>query len=319
VLSAEDVNIAPGQCVWRTGDDPAWAAPTIDESGWLPYSAWQKSPSQPHIWIRCHTDLSPLRGSAQPTLQIRLYAAYQVFVNGSLIGSTGDLRSGHFSLNLIRNWPVPRDLPGPSTTIALRTTWRYTSSVPFGPYPTLSLLAGNLDNLRDHRSAEIVTQCTRQLIPAISFSIVGIVGVIVLGLWLNDRSRRELLLLAINCIALPPIYLNYIGTAGLLAYPAAVYFILWAIAAFTTNICRTVFFFVLAHRRVVWFMWILIASATGIHSSLQFWFLFCHPSNRSGLMLCVRTSSEPSHSLPRSLSRLRPSSPSCHGVTSRTA
>ena len=116
VLSAEDVNIAPGQCVWRTGDDPAWAAPTIDESGSLPYSAWQKSPSQPHIWIRCHTDLSPLRGSAQPTLQIRLYAAYQVFVNGSLIGSTGDLRSGHFSLNLIRNWPVPRDLPEPQST-----------------------------------------------------------------------------------------------------------------------------------------------------------------------------------------------------------
>jgi hypothetical protein len=188
-----------------------------------------------------------------------------VFVNGSLIGSAGDLRSGHFDLNLIRNWPVPRDLRGPSTTIALRTTWRYTSAVPFGSYPTLSLLAGDLDNLRDHRSAEIVTQCTRQLIPAICFCIVGIVGLIVLGLWLNDRSRRELLLLGVNCIALPPIYLNYMGIAGLFSYPAAVYFILWAVPAFTTNICRTVFFFALAQRRVVWFFWILIATATGIH------------------------------------------------------
>jgi len=264
-LFAEDVSIAPGQCVWHTGDDLAWAAPTIDESGWQRYSAWQQSPSEPQIWIRCHADLLSLQGAAQPALQIRLYAAYQVFVNGSLIGSAGDLRSGQFSLNLMRSWPVPRDLPGPFTTIALRTTWHYTSAVPFGPYPPFSLLAGNLDNLRDHRSAEIITQSTRQSIPAICFCIVGIVGLIVLGLWFNDRSRRELLLLGINCIALPPIYINYIGIAAFLSYPVGAYFMVWAIPAFTTNICRTVFFFVLARKRVPWFFWGLIATATGIH------------------------------------------------------
>src|ERR1700691_4196102 len=132
-LFAQEVNIPPGQCVWRAGDDPAWAAPTLDESGWLPWSAWQQSPPQPHIWIRCHADLSPLRDAAQPALQIRLYAAYQVFVNGKLIGSAGNLHSGRFSLDLIRNRPLPRDLSAPST-IVLRTTWRYASAVPFGPY-----------------------------------------------------------------------------------------------------------------------------------------------------------------------------------------
>jgi Stage II sporulation protein E (SpoIIE) len=264
VLFAQEVKIPPGACVWRAGDDPAWAAPTLDESGWLPYSAWPQSLAQPHIWIRCHADLSALRGVAQPALQIRLYAAYQVFVNNRLTGSAGNLQSGGFSMNLIRNWPLAGDLSG-SSTIALRTTWRYTSAVPFGPYPALSLLAGNLDNLRDHRSAAIVTQSTPFLIPALCFCIVGIVGLIVLGLWLNDRSRWELLLLGINCIALPPIYLNYLGIAGLVDYPAGVYFALWAVPAFATNICRTLFFFALAGRRVPWFFWILIAAATAIY------------------------------------------------------
>ena len=133
-------------------------------------------------------------------------------------------------MNLIRSWALPRESSGPST-IALRTTWRYTSAVPFGPYPALDLLGGNLDNLRDHRSAAIVTEARAFLIPALCFCIVGIVGLIILGLWLNDRSRYELLLLGINCIALPPIYLNYVGIAGLLAYPAGVYFTLWAVPA----------------------------------------------------------------------------------------
>ena len=263
-LFAQEVNIPSSGCVWRAGDDPGWAAPVIDESGWMPYSAWQQSPPKPHIWIRCHADLSALRGVARPALQIRLYAAYQLFVNGRLTGSAGNLESGGFSLNLIRNWPVAPEPPGPST-IVLRTTWHYTSEVPFSPYPALQVLGGDLDNLRDHRSAVIVAQSARHLIPALCFCIVGIVGLMVLGLWLNDRSRYELLLLGINCIALPPIYLNYLGISGLIEYPAAVYFILWAIPAFITNICRTVFFFTLAGRRVLWFFWVLIAAATAIH------------------------------------------------------
>lgn len=264
MLFAQEVNIPPGQCVWRAGDDPAWAAATIDETGWTPYSAWEQNPPQPHIWIRCHDDLPVLRDSPQPALQIRLYAAYQLYVNGRAVGSAGNPESGGFSMNLIRNWPLAGDLSGPST-IALRTTWRYTSAVPFGPYPGLDLLAGNLDNLRDHRSAAIVTRSAPFLIPALCFCIVGIVGLIVLGLWLNDRSRSELLLLGINCIALPPIYLNYLGIAGLINYPAGVYFALWAVPALATNICRTLFFFALAGRRVPWFFWILIATATAIY------------------------------------------------------
>jgi len=33
-LFAQSVNIEPGQCVWHAGDNLAWAAPNLDESGW---------------------------------------------------------------------------------------------------------------------------------------------------------------------------------------------------------------------------------------------------------------------------------------------
>ena len=263
-LIAQGQNIAPDRCVWHTGDDPAWAAPAFDDSTWLPYSSWQQNPPQPQIWIRCHVDLSPLRNSAQPALQVRLYAAYELFVNGNQLGAAGNLRSGQFSLDLIRNWPLPHELTGPAT-IAIRSTWRYTSVIPFGPYPSFNLLAGSLDHLRDHLSAEIISRITHPLLPAICFCIVGVVGLVVLGLWLNDRTRHELLLLGINCIVLPPIYLNYIGISVLFDYPVGVYFGLWAVPAFIANICRTLFFFVLARRRVPWFFWVLIVAATAIH------------------------------------------------------
>jgi len=30
------IAVSPRQCVWRAGDNPAWAAPNLDESGWQP-------------------------------------------------------------------------------------------------------------------------------------------------------------------------------------------------------------------------------------------------------------------------------------------
>jgi hypothetical protein len=70
------ITIAPSQCVWRAWDNPAWAAPKLDESGWLPYTQWHPDPGQTHIWIRCHADLGALRSDLSPSLQVNFYAAY---------------------------------------------------------------------------------------------------------------------------------------------------------------------------------------------------------------------------------------------------
>ena len=257
------LSISPHECVWRAGDNSTWSAPILDETAWQPYIPGQRIP-QPRLWIRCRADLSSLSQTDDPALQVQLYAAYEVYIDGHLIGASGNLRNGSFRMNLLRQWPLSRDSLHAST-IALRTNWHFTSAIPFAPYPSFEMSAGSASALRDHRSAVILANTARHLIPAVCFCIVGILGLIVLALWLNDRSRRELLLLGINCVALPPIYLNYLMAAALFAYPVSAYFIIWAVPAFLTNVCRTLFFFQLARRRVPILMWILIVLATAIH------------------------------------------------------
>ena len=40
------VTVSPQQCVWRAGDNPAWAAPNLDETGWQPYTHWKPQSGQ---------------------------------------------------------------------------------------------------------------------------------------------------------------------------------------------------------------------------------------------------------------------------------
>ncbi len=259
------ITISPQQCVWHAGDDPAWAAANLDESGWQPYTNWRLNPAEPRTWIRCHADLSSLSYVDQPALQVTLYAAYQVFADGHLIGSAGNLQNGEFTMDAVRDWPLPGRFDHPNA-IALRITQRIASTVPVGTLPPLGILAGDKPLLGDRRDAQAFTQIRARLVPSVCFSIIGILGLILLGLWVNDRSRRELLLLSLACLSLAPIYLDYFGAAALLAFSAAVYFALWSVFAAINNVVRTLFFFAIAGRRVPLLYWILMALATVAYS-----------------------------------------------------
>jgi hypothetical protein len=59
-------------------------------SAWQPYTEWKLNPREHRIWIRCRTDVSSLRTAAHPALQIDLDSAYQLFLNGKLIGSSSN-------------------------------------------------------------------------------------------------------------------------------------------------------------------------------------------------------------------------------------
>ena len=42
------ITISPQQCVWRAGDNPAWAAENLDQTGWQPFSQWKIPVLEPH-------------------------------------------------------------------------------------------------------------------------------------------------------------------------------------------------------------------------------------------------------------------------------
>src|SRR5262249_23034708 len=154
----------------------SWASVAIDETDWLPWSQWNPGSPERHIWIRCHADLSSLQRTMVPALQVQLYSAYEVYLNGHIIGSAGNLRTGDFTMNIIREWPLSEDLASPAV-IALRVTRRVASILPIGPAPQLQMFAASSNLLEDRRSTEILRRIAPRVFSTICFCVIGVLAI----------------------------------------------------------------------------------------------------------------------------------------------
>jgi sigma-B regulation protein RsbU (phosphoserine phosphatase) len=229
------------------GDNPAWAAPGLGETGWQHSAQWKLPLEEPHLWARCHADLSSLRGTAHPAVQISLDGAYQLFVNGVRVGEAGNVHTGFYSLNTIRQYPMPATaLETQPAAIALRMTFRdaiWTTS-------PLKIQIGDGEVLAGRRAVFVLAQSQSVLLVAFWYPLIGIVGLMLLGLYYYDRSRRDLLYLSVLCACQ--------ATLGIQAYCAsALMDIPWALSAgigdavsFADTIVSVVFYFALVRRPV---------------------------------------------------------------------
>jgi Stage II sporulation protein E (SpoIIE) len=276
------MTVLPQQCVWRAGDDPAWAAPNFDDTAWQPYAQWKPQGGQVYLWVRCHADLGFLRSVVSPALQVRAYSAYELYLNGQKIGTAGNLANGNFSMNAMRTFAVPGAQPPAGTsTIALRLVRR--SLVSSGS-PSLMALpanaeirAGDASILDALRASTVLAQSSRYLESAIGFGVVAVIAVLLLGLYLYDRRRIELLLLSIVCLSISTIRLNEFGVASLLDYSFSTCVLLIYLGNVGYAVARIPFFFRLAGRRVPLFFWILTAlSVLGFSPGLLHFFLGIH-------------------------------------------
>jgi hypothetical protein len=258
--SSQDFVAVPQQrCVWHAGDDAHWAAQNLNESDWKPYAQWKLGGDDPRVWVRCHADTSQLDLRPHEAIQIRLYAAYEVYLDGEKIGSAGDLRNGSFSMDAVRLFPVTPSLPRTyQPTIALRITYRLFGWWPTGTVPSLEIQAGEENALRARRTSVALAQGSELLVNTICFCIIGVIGFMLLGLSLYGGTRRALVLLASTCLATPLIILNYFCAAVLVDYPATKYVLIWAVAAIVANTTRTLFFFAIGKCRVPVLFWIAI-------------------------------------------------------------
>jgi len=87
-----------GPWQFHTGDDPAWAYPTFDSSGWEQLSAEQPWGRQghPHLtgfaWYRCSVALPASVTPQELSLLVpKVHDSYEIYWNGSLIGHNGKL------------------------------------------------------------------------------------------------------------------------------------------------------------------------------------------------------------------------------------
>ncbi|WP_263349887.1 PP2C family protein-serine/threonine phosphatase [Acidicapsa acidisoli] len=117
-LDIKDIGVGAvpidGNWQFRTGDDPAWAAPGLDDSGWesirteKPWGVQGYPAYSGFAWYRRHLHIAlnpPPEPGAKPDLLLLMPPvndAYQVYWNGALIGHIGELPP-HAS------WPVTAD------------------------------------------------------------------------------------------------------------------------------------------------------------------------------------------------------------------
>ena len=252
------ITIAPQHCVWRAGDDPSWAAPALDESGWRTDLQWKIMLEQAHIWVRCRADLSPLRTAAHPAVQITLNAAYELFLNGQAIGGAGNVRTGVFTMNGIRQFPVNTAvlglMPG---TIALRITYRAYGSISNGPKMDPPVIrAGDLDALNAERAAVVLAASSKLLINTSCYFLIGVVGLMLLGLYYYDRSHSELLYLSVICLDMAMLRVFAFCAAAQADYSSTINLVVASAGNITAAFASVLFFFALARRRVPRFYWV---------------------------------------------------------------
>ncbi len=196
IACAQSTQISLDKCIFRTGDNPAWSNPNLDESGWTPGDKFTVDLYQPRFWVRCKVDLGIVRGLHDPAIQIFVPTAYEVYFDGRRIGSFGSMQSGNYSLDRIRTWSLPPLSAGAHGVLALRIPLRaiITSTDP----PTLRL--GSRSELIAFRNSLLLTVIQTNAGVVLCYTVIGAIGLALLGLFFSDRSRLEVLMLALACL-----------------------------------------------------------------------------------------------------------------------
>jgi hypothetical protein len=198
-----------GPWQFHTGDDPAWAAPGFDDSGWERLRGDNTWGVQGHAgytgfaWYRLHLTLHPAPG-AKPDFALMLAGvmdAYELYLNGVLIGHNGKLPPHpvwYF------NQPAQTYGLGPLRTgvLAIRVWKTPLSSDEPGSW-------GGLDNAPVVGSAEAIAGLKdsldywwlRSSLAVFGLNLLyGLVALLSLIAWLRDRNQWHLFWITAYCL-----------------------------------------------------------------------------------------------------------------------
>jgi serine phosphatase RsbU (regulator of sigma subunit) len=202
--AAQPVNLA-GQWKLSLADQPRWAQPDADDSGWPVVNLPQRTPRNERIyWLR--RTVPALTRTGQFRVAVGLVSeSYEIYANAVRIGDTGDFGKLEVSFFQPRSFYLPPESirSGSPMVICLRI---WNTGARWG-----SLTSGLADRgpywitTAEHANAE-VDAARKGLRLALTPALVVItgecgIGVCLLLLWLAERERRELLYFAAYLIA----------------------------------------------------------------------------------------------------------------------
>ena len=191
---------------WRVSldDQPAYARPGFDDRAWarvvLP---WKKEPGDTTFWLRRAVELPA--GVDRSRLAITLGTVrevYELYANGVLIGSTSPFFANEQAhIPQPRSFPIPPGAAGSGAVLQLALRTRYVSGIggggafrifEAGPYRLTYLENAPVDEGR-----RFVDELRGKHAPLLILAfLLGAMGLLLLFLWLADRSRVELFWLA---------------------------------------------------------------------------------------------------------------------------
>jgi len=253
-LCAQRTRVPTDGCVYRLGDNPAWSAANLDESGWKPYNEYRMTGDAYVVWLRCRVTLDP-SGIEHPALVAAADGPEQgdLFVDGR---KATELLAENIPAKM---FPVP-SASGPSSHIIAVRVLQKMISPGMTPGRPLYLAFGDGVTMRLFVES-IWSEQMRDDVPAYSgYLIIGTSGLFLLGLYLFDRSQKAAFWLGIYCccICLPRINVM-LHFLFLQRYPDLAQCAIFGLAMFESwalvRVC-----FALAQRRTPTIYWIVFAA-----------------------------------------------------------
>ncbi len=198
---------------WTAQDDPRFAAPEFDDTAWatenlpIPRGFFRLHPELPpgFLWYRRIVDLPPQTQGQRLSLTVgSIREAYQVFVNGRLVGETGPFLIDELKLARPRVFDLPSLGDAHRAVIAVRvwdinlrgtTAWQVPDT---GPW----LLTSSVLAPRQEGQIALALQRLRRIGDVASPLVALSLATVILLVWSNARGQRELLWLGLFLIAL---------------------------------------------------------------------------------------------------------------------
>ena len=264
-VAQKALSVSPEKCVFRMGDGPGWEATSLDERDWQPLAQLpEKQQFESRLWVRCTVLSGALAESIQPTLQVDMNAAYEVYVAGRLVGRHGDLASGSHTTGVVNQYRAAEfENRSSGVLVALRISETPTI---YGQQPTADIRLGDAEFLRDARAAAVARNVRRQWITWVGFGGIAMAGVFFLTLFQFDRSQKAILWLGTCWVLLAMIRLDDFLLASAIPIPSRLELVLYAIGNLNA-IPALLFPFALVQRKLGWFyrgILVMTAGSVGV-------------------------------------------------------
>ncbi len=205
-----ELSVEATGCRHTAGDDPAWARPDFDDSGWetdfLRFGT-------PYTWSRCQLDLSALAVSGPFSALVQVHGAWELYIDGKLAASHGEIHNGRVPFSVYGLLPLSPSPERRVVKVALRQF-----SLIFGPgpcNPAMRILVGAESTLFaiNARDESIRLQT---VMPALVFGAFAVLaGLLLLILFCSDWTQKELLWFGLTAASLGVTRLLFVpGRAG---------------------------------------------------------------------------------------------------------